>query len=268
MIKRDSFFFWPQDGTVSLEAYLPSEGEKLPSVVILPGGAYFALSQKEGAEVAEFFAKKGFAAFVLRYSTLHPSFDMPHSPVNIHTVFPEPLYELAFAIKLIRDNAEEFNVDKDKVSIMGFSAGGHLAANFANCWSGEDIASALGFEKEDIRPNCCILCYAATKLHRASKTMNYAIFGTADGLKDEDLRCWSAAESVNAFTPPSFLWHSNTDTMVPVSQSYEMAEALAEAGVCHELHVFSSGEHASGLSAGQPAEAWTELAINFINRHV
>jgi len=265
MIKRDSFFFWPQDGTVSLEAYLPSEGEKLPSVVILPGGAYFALSDREGEEVAEYFASRGFASFVLRYSTMHPSFDEPTTEINPHTRFPEPLNETAAAIKLLRDHAGDLGIDPDRIVLMGFSAGGHLAANYCNEWNCGHIAAALGVNAESIRPNACVLCYAATKLHRSSVTMNLAVFGPDENVTADMLERYSAAENVNRDTPPTFLWHTVTDKMVSVEQSYKMAEALASEGIVHELHVFSSGDHAMGLSEGLPAEPWKDLAIRFLD---
>jgi len=267
MPASESFYFWDSDPTVSLEAYLPEKRGNVPAVVILPGGAYFALSDKEGAQVADYFVKKGMAAFVLRYSTMHPSFDKPDTPINPHTRFPEPLLELGSAIKLIRNNNEQFGVDPNKICVMGFSAGGHLAANYCNEWSGDVIANALGVSKEDIKPNCNILCYAATKLHRASQTMNLAVFGNLDSYPSELLCRWCAAENVNVNTPPTFIWHTVTDRMVPVTQSYSMAQALFDEGIAHELHIFSEGDHAMGLSVGLPAEPWNELAISFIERY-
>ena len=266
-MKRESIFFWESDPTVSLEAYVPDKGENLPAVVILPGGAYFALSDREGAEVAEYFAERGFAAFVLRYSTMHPSFDRPHTPINPHTVFPEPLYEVAASLKLIRHRAEDFRVNTDSISLMGFSAGGHLAANYCSEWCGGELLKAVEAEKNDVRPNACILCYAATRLHKASATMNMAVFGEREAYPDELLKTRCAAENIGRNTPPTFLWHCATDAMVPVAQSIEMAAALAEEGVPYELHIFSEGQHATGISEGMAAECWPELAIKFIERH-
>ncbi len=267
MIKRESFYFWESDPSVSLEAFLPEKGQNMPSVIVLPGGAYFALSDREGAQVAKYFAEKGFAAFVLRYSTMHPSFDAPDTPINPHTRFPEPLMVTASAIKLLRDKAECLGLDSQRITLMGFSAGGHLAANYCNEWSGGELCQALGVSAEEIRPNACVLCYAATRLHKASQTMNLAVFGPLDSYPPELLRRWCAAENINRNTPPTFLWHTVTDRMVPVSQSYKMAEALADEGIVHELHIFSEGDHAMGLSEGLPAEPWKELAIRFIERY-
>lgn len=268
MIKTERFYFWESDPTVCLESYISgSEGEKKPALIVLPGGGYFALSDREGALVAKYFAEKGFAAFVLRYSTMHPSFEEPHSPINPHTRFPEPLLVTGAAIKLVREKAEELGIDPSRIVLMGFSAGGHLAANFCNEWKTPEVYGSIGAQPEEIRPNANILCYAATKLGKTSATMGLAVFGPRDSYPEELCRRWCAAENVNRDTPPTFLWHSATDRMVPVSQSYEMAKALSDEGIIHELHIFSEGDHATGLSIGLPTEPWTELAMRFIERY-
>lgn len=268
MIRKEDVYFWDNDPSVHLEVYLPgSEGENRPAIIVLPGGAYFATGTIEGGQVAKYFAKKGCVAFVLRYSTLHPSFEEPYTPKNPHTRFPEPLHEVAAAIKYVRANADELGADPGSISLVGFSAGGHLAANYGNEWNTSAVYEAVDAMPEDIRPNACVLCYAATRLRSSSATMNLAVFGERDDYPDELLRRWCAAGHINRNTPPTFLWHTVTDSMVPVSQSYAMSEALMEEGIPHELHVFSEGDHATGLAEGLPAEPWKELALDFIKRY-
>ena len=268
MKRKEDVYFWDSDPSVHLEVYVPDfEGENRPVMMVLPGGAYFATGTIEGDQVAKYFAGKGCVGLVLRYSTLHPSFDEPNTPKNPHTRFPEPLHEVAAAIKYVRDNADELGADPGCISLVGFSAGGHLAANYGNEWSSSALYGAIGVMPEDIRPNACVLCYAATRLRSTSATMNLAVFGERDDYPEELLRRWCAAEHVNRNTPPTFLWHSVTDKMVPVSQSLAMADALMEEGIPCEIHVFSEGDHATGLGEGLPTAPWKELALSFIRRY-
>jgi len=268
MIRRERYLSWENDPTVSLEAYLPEKGENMPAIIVLPGGGYHALSETEGGEVAQYFAQRGFAAFLLRYSTMYSDFSQSGGEKNLHTLFPEPLHELAAAIKLIRGKSAEFNINPNGIALMGFSAGGHLAANYCNEWNTPEMTSAVDAEAEEICPNVCILCYAATRLRRTSLSMNTAVFGDRESLDADDLLRWCAAENVGRDNPPTMLWHSVTDRMVPVSQSFEMAQALYDEGIPCELHIFSQGDHATGLAEGMPHRKWKELAIDFIERHI
>ena len=258
-MRRETEYIWPSDPDVKLESFTEGDPEgDLPALLILPGGAYFAISDTESGCVAEAFARMGFAAYVLHYSTMHPSFDRPDTPVNTHTIFPEPLQVVAEACARLRKA-------HGKVCLVGFSAGGHLAANYCNEWNTPDVRGRRS--AEDIRPDACVLCYAATELKASSATMNMAVFGKRESYPDSLRLRWCAAENVNRDTPPTFLWHTVTDNMVPVAQTYRMAQALNEEGIVHECHIFSEGPHAVGLSRGYPAQVWPELAKKFIKRY-
>ena len=251
------------DPLVQLEGYR-GIGNKA-CILVLPGGAYAACAEPEGRPIAEFFAEHGYAAFTLRYSTLWSDFANKEAPVNTHTIFPEPVREVAAAIKYIKDNRASLYTNGNIV-VCGFSAGGHLAASYGNTWFEKEICSGIAAEPEEIRPMCQILSYSVTKLKAEPKIMmNRAIFGKWDISPDADeLSLRSPVENVSDKTPPTFMWHSAKDNMVSVNQTINMGLALQNAGVIYEVHIYPFGPHASGLSNGLPAENWKVEAIRFI----
>jgi len=269
MMKRDIFKIWPKDETVTFMVCSKEDGaENKPAVIILPGGGYSAPAAREAEPVAEHFAEMGYLGCVLWYSTLYPSFDGGDGHENTHTVFPEPMQELAAAVKFLRERSEYFGIGSDRIAVMGFSAGGHLAANYCNYWDSATEMGEFAGMGEKVRPNACVLCYAATYLSAAKDgTMSAAAFG---GRKctQEELDRYNARYHVSRSTPPTFIWHTADDAVVSVHQSYDMAMAMAEQGVPHELHVFSTGPHAAALSQNFPARSWPELADAFLKRYM
>ena len=265
-MQKEVFHIWPADETVTLTVFRgEAGGSSRPAVIVVPGGAYVAPSVREAEPVAERFAAMGYVGCVLRASTMYASHDAAEGEPNPHTVFPEPLWEMACAIRFLRERAADFGLAPEKIALMGFSAGGHLCANYANYWNSEDVRGANA--AEEIRPNACVLCYAATKLTNVrGGAMLRAVFGPAECYEQAAMDVYDGSLHVNAETPPTFLWHTVDDQMVSVQQSYAMAKALEEAGVSYELHVFSSGPHASGLAQGLPAQCWPTLADAFLRR--
>ena len=178
-MKRDVYPIWPEDESVTLTVCRPEEaGEARAAVIVLPGGAYIAHADGEADVVAERFTQMGYLGCVLRASTLYRDFAHTDGPVNGHTVFPEPLRQVAEAIRFLRGRASEFSLDKKRVALLGFSAGGHLAANYGNLWNSDEVCSTHDASAEDIRPGAIILCYAATELGvTRHTTMLTAVFG-------------------------------------------------------------------------------------------
>jgi acetyl esterase/lipase len=210
----------------SLTVYLPAPGTAVGTgVVICPGGGYAHLSmQKEGSDIAKWLNSLGVAAFVLKYR-LGPKFH-----------HPSQLEDAQQAIRMVRQQAVAFGIATNRVGIMGFSAGGHLAATASTQFTAET------------RPDFAILCYPVIAFgqpytHKGSQEM--LLGKDADPKLVEEL---SAEKHVTANTPPTFLFTTNADTTVPAENSLSYYEALRKAGVAAEIHVYERGPHGVGLA--------------------
>ena len=205
-------------------------------VIICPCGGYEFVSHKEGEPLALQFTAMGYHAAVLTYS-VKPA------------VYPTQLLEIAQAWKIIRENADRWNVLTDKIIIMGGSAGGHLAASYG-IFSGEDfICRSVGLTAQELRPAGMILCYpvisSGVYAHRGSFE---ALLGVPYGENKEMLEKMSLEKQVTENTPPAFIWHTFTDNVVPSENSMLFAMALKEKGVNCELHIFPDGGHGLALA--------------------
>lgn len=212
------------------------EHSRRPMVFICPGGGYEFVSHKEGEPLALQFTAMGYHAAVLTYS-VKPA------------VYPTQLLEIAQAWKIIRENADRWNVLTDKIIIMGGSAGGHLAASYG-IFSGEDfMCSSVGLTAQELRPAGMILCYpvisSGVYAHRGSFE---ALLGVPYGENKEMLEKMSLEKQVTENTPPVFIWHTFTDNVVPSENSMLFAMALKEKGINCELHIFPDGGHGLALA--------------------
>lgn len=246
------------DPAVTLTAFLP-EGKNKPAVVVLPGGGYVVCAAPEGKPVAERFAEAGWAAFVLNYSTASTGAE--------HAVFPEPLREVALTVKHLRENAAKYGLDPRRLALFGASAGGHLAMSYANSWDTPEVFE--GFAKADgaeiLRPDACVLLYAALSPGAGGSRMLPILFGHEAPFSEEELEHCAVKNYIGPQTPPTVLFHSATDPMVPLRWSVELFETLQSEEIPSELHVFGSGAHGYGLGEGTPASAWPSLAIAFLD---
>jgi acetyl esterase/lipase len=213
------------------------------AVVVCPGGGYRNLSmEKEGSKVAEFFNGLGVTAFVLRYR-LGPRYRHPIQ-----------LGDARRALRLVRARASEFGVARDRLGLMGFSAGGHLTATVATHIDRGDAAATDAVERESARPDFAILAYPVITmterwLHRGSRSMLLA-----PGQQHPDiLNDLSNDLQVTAQTPPTFLFHTDADTGVPAENSVTFYLALRKAKVPAELHIYEQGPHGVGLGGTDPA---------------
>ncbi len=235
---------------------------KLPSataVLVLPGGGYAHLADHEAEPVAQKFVDAGINAAVLRYRLATQG--------GRH---PGMIHDALRAIRLLRVHGWE------KVAILGFSAGGHLASTAAvhydtfGGFEGDDLVG-----KHSARPDAAVLCYPVIDL-----AGNFAHKGSAQNLLGPDataaqLQALSNANHVTASTPPTFLWHTNQDAGVPPENSISFALACRKHRVPVELHVYEEGGHGVGLADGDKGKpdlprvaGWIDLAIAFVQRHL
>ncbi len=233
------------DGTndvPSLTVYLPEAGRGNGSaMVICPGGGYGHLAPHEGRDYALFLNREGVACFVLKYR------------LAIHGYrHPAMLDDAARAVRMVRSKAMEWGVDRDRVGIMGSSAGGHLASTLVTHFDAGKPDAADPVEREGSRPNVGILCYPVITMgaftHQGSKR-NLLGPEPAPALV-EDL---SNELRVRKDGPPVFVWHTVEDTAVPVENALLFADAMRKAGVPFDLHVYEKGRHGIGLRSAPPA---------------
>ena len=219
-----------------------------PAVLVLPGGGYGKTSDHEGEPVAKWLAGLGIHAFVLQYRVA------PHQ-------HPAPLTDAKEAMLWIRGGEHGVAVD-GRVGVLGFSAGGHLAATLSTATSSNtpalDVPSAV--------PNLSILCYPVVSFTDAVHQ------GSIDNLlghspSSDLLRSLSPELNVTDTTPPAFLWHTADDGAVPVENTFAYARALIRHGVPVEVHVFPHGSHGLGLAEGEVGpDGWPALCGKWLSR--
>jgi acetyl esterase/lipase len=233
----------PED-VPQITPYIPERADAGgAAVVVCPGGGYRNLSmEKEGSKVAEFLNGLGVAAFVLRYRL---------GPRYRH---PVPLGDARRALRYLRAHAADFGITRDRLGLMGFSAGGHLTATVATHVDRGAAGAADPIDRESARPDFAILAYpvitlAERWLHRGSRTMLLA----PDQQHPDILDDLSNERQVTADTPPTFLFHTDADTGVPAENSVMFYLALRKAKVPAELHIYEPGPHGVGLGGTDPA---------------
>ncbi len=232
---KSKYAFLGADGrNPKLDVYLPSnltelkrENQKRPCLIICPGGAYLMCSQIEAEPVALHFLPQGYNVFVLTYSVT------PHC-------HPTQLIEVAAVFDLINRNRDEWNCDMERTVLMGFSAGGHLAAHYANACESSEVRE---YFRESIRPKASVLCYPVISANTAishKKSFNFLLGHDPDAHEKE---CFSCENMVSVNTPPTFIWHTATDENVPVENSLVYAMALSKLGIPYEMHIYPFGRH-------------------------
>jgi acetyl esterase/lipase len=239
----------------ALTIYMPPNTTgPMTAVIIAPGGSYARLSMNnEGREPANYLNALGIAAFVLRYR-LGPRY---HHPIE--------LGDAQRAIRMVRARAAEWHIAPDRIGIMGFSAGGHLASSASTHVEAGHADAADPIDRVSSRPDFAVLAYPVISFvepwtHQGSKTN---LLG--DHPDPALARRLSSETQVTATTPPAFIYHTNADTVVPVENAIAYFLALRRAGVPAEMHVFKDGAHGSGLGMQNAALAeWPRLLANWL----
>ncbi len=229
-------------------------------VLVLPGGGYGHLAPHENIVIAERCNRAGFHAAALNYSL---------APDHHH---PQMIHDAQRATRMLRTHANQWGIDASKIAVIGFSAGGHLAATLAvhaktfTC-ADDDLASTVSAQVD-----AAVLCYAVIDLIDPAN----AHVGSRQNLlgpdRDHDKKLadlLSPNRHVNDQTPPTFLWHTCDDHGVPVGNAFAFAQACRAHRVPCELHAYETGKHGLGLATDHPpVNTWFDLAASFLRRHL
>ena len=226
-------FLAENDANPVLDLYLPDEvmnrpDFKRPSILICPGGGYGFCSAREAEPIALNFLTEGFNVFVLWY-TCEPA------------RFPTQIREVAAAMELIYANSKEWMCDTEKISVIGFSVGGHLAGHYSTMFDCKEVREVF---PESKAPNGSLLCYPVISAEVGK--CHVGSFENLVGhypLTDDEMKYFSLEYCVKDNTPPAFIWHTAEDTCVPVYSSLAYANALSEHRIPFELRIFPEGQH-------------------------
>lgn len=236
--------------------------EKRPVILMCPGGGYEMTSDREAEPMAMQFLAMGYHVAILRYSVC---------PVR----YPAALLQVAESVLYLKEHADEYHIDPEKIVVQGCSAGGHLAANYGIAWNSPFLTKLMGMENNPER--LCVagllLCYPViTSGEKAHEESFRNLLGEQYEEKKEEL---SLENQVTPDTPPTFLWHTATDETVPVENSLYFFQACLQQGVSAELHIYPVGGHglslaneetcrANGIGVQEECQSWIGLAQTWL----
>lgn len=229
------------------------------AILLIPGGGYrWVVLDKEGYECAERFAADGYTVFVMVYRL----------PGEGHEAGADaPLQDAQRAMRLIRARAAEYGLSSDRIGVMGFSAGGHLAGSLTTRFDAEVYAPQDEADAQSARPDFSVLVYPVASMrdpivHEGSRAR---LLG--EGAHDEGMQAaYSIDENARTDAPATFILHAADDSSVPVENALRTFDAFRTVGAPVEMHVFENGGHGFGLryAVGRPVEAWPDLVTAWI----
>ena len=209
-------------------ASMNRQDQKRPAILVLPGGGYRNVSAREAEPIALHFLPEGYNAFVLNYSV---------AP----NVFPTAIREVAAALELMHANADDWKIDKERIAIVGFSAGGHLVGHYSNCYNIPEVREVF---PESKAVQAAVMCYpAVTGDERYGHMGCFRTLSGSPEVTEEIKEKFSLDRKVTENTPPTFLWHTRTDGGVNVMNTLLYAQALAIHGVPFSVHIYPAGAH-------------------------
>lgn len=249
----------PEGGSGYLNTYVLDsiyEKRKRPAMLVIAGGGYRYVSDREKEPIALKYLEQGYNAFTLEYSV---------APVT----FPASLIEACMAMIYIRENAEELQIDKDHIAAIGFSAGGHLLGSLSTMYNINEVVSVLGKERAELaRPDASVFSYPVIT---AFDHPHIGSFINLTGGKEEMYESLCIEKRINKSSPPAFIWTTVNDNAVPSENTIDLAIAYKKAGVPFELHMFEDGLHGLAvctLETGYEQKCvheWIKLSINWLS---
>ena len=264
---KDRFPFLGEDGkNPNVTLYLPDpltemgrDDWKRPCLVICPGGGYGMCSQREAEPIVLHFLPEGYNVFVLFYSVA------PHR-------FPTQLWEVAAVMEMISENADEWHCDPNRIAILGFSAGGHLAAHYSTSY---DIPEVRAVFPESKPVQASVLCYPVISANpQIAHLGSFQNLLGVEMLTVEQEEKFSCDKQVTEHTPPAFLWHTAADNAVPVANSLRYAEALSRYEIPFAVRIYPAGWHGLATVDGQTndvlateiqmAHSWLQESKNWL----
>jgi acetyl esterase/lipase len=245
-----------EPGDIPTLTFYRAAGNDGATIIVCPGGGYQNLAHHEGEPVARWLNSLGINAFVLKYR-LAPRY---HHPAMMNDVLR--------ALRVLRFNAKNQGLDPDRIGVLGFSAGGHLAATACTLYENGNADAKDPIDRVSSRPDLGVLVYPVISLNGAPAHKGSRRNLLGDNPTQEQIDSLSLEKHVNEKTPPAFLFHTFDDPGVPVANSILYAQALHAAGVAVELHCFEHGRHGVGLASNDPIlSAWTTLCANWLMAH-
>lgn len=239
----------------TITAFIPDRWKKSGAIVIFPGGGYSGRALHEGVGYAEFLAAQGYCSFVVDYRVA------PHT-------FPLPLLDARRGVQFVRYYAEKYGIDKDKIAVMGSSAGGHLAALISTFFDDIKCDCDDAISKESFVPNAQILCYPVIDLHAPIGHEGSGMCLLGEQYKT-DYEKFTPRLLISEKTPQAFIWHTFEDMLVDVRNTLYYAGAMREKQIPVEVHVFPNGGHGKGRSldnddVSRYISQWNNLLLNWL----